>query len=199
MAGGAAVRMKRTTPSGPPKSLTNHLKIEDTRAVRPSGPAGGLVELHVEPVGRIGLPAEIRARQRCAHKGHVHARLVEAGAEDIVLDLVQRVFTSGHRPDLPLPDGPEQVAAVPDAAQGVVIDHGLDGQQVVGVHPEGDPRGVAREPLQVRAGEVCDGLCVARVGAEDGVVDGVQSDPQERALVVRSFLVILAQIPLRLV
>ena len=135
--------------------------------------AGGIVELGVEPLGRVGLLAEIGARQRRADDGHVHPRLVEAGAEHVVLDLVQRVFTSGHRPDLTLPDGPEQVAAIPDAAQGVVIDHRLDGQQVVGVHPEGDPRGIAREEVRVRAGEVGDGLCVARIGSEERVVDGV--------------------------
>src|SRR6266508_1124605 len=63
------------------------------------------VELGVEPRRLEGLRAEIRARQRRAGDGEMHARLLERLPQDAVLDVVEGMGRAADRDDLLLPDG----------------------------------------------------------------------------------------------
>src|SRR6266498_2880856 len=131
--------MKAATPPEALKSPANHLKMDETRAVLPSLPGfTPLVAFDRKAAACSSSWVSSRAgsygsARRSGHDSDAHTRLLEHLAQDVVLDLIERALRSSDRGDLLLPDGREEGPAVLDAGERVLIEHGLDGGEVVRV------------------------------------------------------------------
>jgi hypothetical protein len=134
---------------GPPRTLTGN-GFEPEALVRTrEEPASREVELLVESIRRVRRRSQIRAGERRADDREVNAGLVELLAQDLVLDIVERIALSpdGPAPELPAPRNVANALKVR-----VPGENELDRVGVVRVDPEGDLAAL-RECRRVRARE----------------------------------------------
>src|SRR5262249_3999870 len=111
---------------------------------------------------------------------HVHARILERGSQNRVLDVVERELASGDRPTrlrphaVDLPDAVARTEREETSADRVVIDDRAEREDVVRVDPEGEARG-ARRPRLLGGRDGCeirhDAIERCAVGRELAVVD----------------------------